>query len=462
MSARSIAEVVDGSYQGPLDLVVHGGCGFDSREITSGDIFLALKGEKTDGHEFIADAKRNGAVLAITTKSVDMPHIVVADVLAAIARLATHVRHELLALKVVGITGSQGKTTTKDILKTVLSRVGATVVARGSYNNELGAPLTILNCNEETKFCVVEMGARHTGDIAALVRIANPDVGAVLRVGTAHLGEFGSRAKIAETKAELIHGLRDGATAVLGCYDEFTPRMADGLHRKVLTFGESQSCDVRAADLELRGGYPHFDLVTPEGREPVELRLLGAHQTANALAAAAIAFALGLKTSEVAAGLSMHESASRWRMELHDEGGILLINDSYNANPESMEAAMRTLALLTQERGGRSWAFLATMHELGSESRALHNSIGEVAHSLDIDHLVAIGNRDFLLGRTGATTHEHFFANFEEAKSLIDRFEAGDVVLVKGSRAEHLEHFADVILTKLKDLKIEEGEETEL
>ena len=186
-------------------------------------------------------------------------------------------------------------------------------------------------------------------------------------------------------------------------------------------------------------------MVTPEGREPVELRLLGAHQTANALAAAAIAFALGMKTAQIAAALSSHESTSRWRMELHELAGILLINDSYNANPESMEAALRTLALLTQERGGRSWAFLATMHELGSESTHLHQGVGQVAIDLKIDHLVAIGNKDLLPGGSEEITHQHFFDSYKGASSLIDRFEAGDVVLVKGSRAEHLEELAAII-----------------
>ena len=455
ISAKAIAEIVEGTYQGPDNLEISGGCVFDSREVKPGDLFLALRGESADGHDFIDEALAKGAALALTTREVEMPHIVVGDVLASIARLAQAIRADLKELKVVGITGSQGKTTTKDILKTVLSQAGETVVARGSYNNELGAPLTLLNCNEKTRFCVVEMGARHTGDIAALVRIANPDVGAVLRVGTAHLGEFGSREKIAQTKAELIQGLRDGASAVLGCYDEFTPRMADGLRRTVITFGESSECNVRAADLEIRGGYAQFDLVTPEGREPVELRLLGAHQTANALAAAAIAFALGLKTSEIAAGLSSHESASRWRMELHDVGGILIINDAYNANPESMEAALQTLALLTQERGGRSWAFLATMHELGGESSALHRKVGQIAHALQIDHLVAIGNNDFLHGAANSATHEHFFSDYKGATNLIGKLEAGDVVLVKGSRAEHLEELAAAILAHVSDANLD-------
>lgn len=447
--ATQIASIIDGKYAGPQDLIAQGGCHFDSREVTSGDIFLALQGEKADGHDFINDAQARGAALALTTRTVAMPHIVVPDVLAAVAALAAFVRNELKAMKVVGITGSQGKTTTKDLLKTVLSSAGKTIAARGSYNNELGAPLTILNCVPDTKFCVVEMGARHMGDIAALAKIAKPDIGVVLKVGTAHLGEFGSRENIAKTKGELIQGLSDGGIAVLGTYDEFTPKMADGLKRKIITFGESADCAVRAADLEIRGGYPHFDLVTPEGREPVSLRLLGAHQTANALAAAAVAFALGLSTNQIASALSSHEPTSRWRMELHDLNGIVLINDSYNAAPESMAAALTTLSLLTQERGGRSWAFLATMHELGEQSSAMHNQVGALALELKIDHLVAIGNRDLLSEGKEQGTHQHFFSDIAGAATLIDRFESGDVILVKGSRAEHLDELAAMILTRI-------------
>ena len=448
MSAEKIAEITGGRYIGPSQLAISGGCRFDSRDIEPGDIFLALQGEKTDGHAFVADAKSRGAVLALTTVEVEMPCVVVPHVLTAIAELARYVRSELKDLVVIGITGSQGKTTTKDILRTILQSVGPTVAARQSFNNELGAPLTLLNCSRATRFCIVEMGARHMGDIAALSKIASPNIGAVLKVGTAHLGEFGSRERIAQTKAELIHGLSKDGVAVLGCYDEFTPTMAEGLNLNVITFGENPECNVRAADIEIRGGYPHFDLVTPEGREPVSLRLLGAHQIANALAASAIAHVLGLTTVQIAAGLASHEPASRWRMEIREGNGITLINDSYNANPESMEAALRTLVLLTQERGGRSWAFLGTMHELGAESPALHLQVGELAVELSVDHLVAIANHDLLPSRSGHT-EGHFFENYRGAASLIDRFESGDVILVKASRAEHLESLAAMILEKM-------------
>ena len=446
MKASEMAAVMNGGYFGAENLIVSGECRFDSREVKPGDFFLALQGETNDGHLFVADALANGAVLAITTKEVAGPHIVVTDVLEAAAKLAHANRMALPNLAVVGITGSQGKTTTKDLLRTVLSSAGTTVAPIGSYNNEIGVPVTLLRCDESTQFCIVEMGARHLGDIGKLTELAQPRVGAVLRVGTAHLGEFGSREGIAQTKGELIRGLKPGATAVLGTYDEFTPHMSAGLPISTVTFGEKQGCDVRAADVEIRGGYPHFDLVTPEGRETVELNLLGAHQVANALAAAAIAYVLGLSTQQIAAALSSHQQSSKWRMEIHEGSGQVLINDCYNANPESMEAALRTLILLSQERGGRSWAFLGTMHELGKESPELHRKVSEIAVALGVDHVVAIGNEDYVKGISTLQTLFHSVPTLAGAESFIKELAAGDCILVKASRAEHLELLAQTIM----------------
>ena len=462
LSAQQVAEIISADLHASTGVKPESEFQFDSRRVNPGDVFLALKGEHADGHDFVADAISRGAAFCIVTKPVEGEFLLVADVLKSIASLAKFVRNELKDLKVIGITGSQGKTTTKDMLNSILQMDGETIAAQGSFNNDLGVPLTLLRCKSSTKFCVVEMGARHGGDIADLVDIATPNVGAVLKVGNAHLGEFGSRENIAKAKGELILGLKPGAVAVLGTYDEFTPNMKFASGVKKVTFGETHECDVRAADVELRGGYAHFDLVTPESREPVSLRVLGLHQIPNALAAAAIAHSLKIATARIASALSMHESASKWRMELHEINGVLLINDSYNANPESMEAALRTLALLTQERGGRSWAFLATMHELGPESAQLHQQIGQLAAHLGIDHLVAIANQDLVsqVGDAAITTHS--FSNREAAETLIPLISAGDVVLVKASRAEHLEQLATAIIESLTDNQKETGSEGEM
>jgi UDP-N-acetylmuramoyl-tripeptide--D-alanyl-D-alanine ligase len=420
---------------------------FDSRRAKSGSLFLALVGENSDGHNYCSDAFANGAALALTTKVIDQPCVVVSDVMQAVADLAKFVRIQLKNLTVIGITGSQGKTTTKDLLNYILSSVGETVAPVGSFNNELGVPLTILECNEQTKYCIVEMGARHIGDISALCEIAKPKIGAVLKVGNAHIGEFGSREAIAQAKSELISSLGSGGIAVLGTYDQFTPAMkvADGV--SVLTFGERSDCSVRAADVEIREGRPHFDLVTKSGRAAVGMRLVGLHQIPNALAAAAISNALGLSVDQIAGALSMAELASKWRMEIFELDGRLMINDSYNANPESMAAALRTLALFAQERGGSAWAVLGKMHELGPSENADHAAIGQLVSDLAIDHLLTVSMPAYNQGvPVDSETKVHELNDKNSVVTLLKQMQSGDVLLVKASRAEHFEEIAQEVV----------------
>ena len=447
LSAREISLIVNGSLHGDENIMVTQAPVFDSRKAKSGSLFLALVGENTDGHNFCSDAFANGAVLALTTKVVDQPCVVVSDVMQAVADLAKFTRVQLANLTVIGITGSQGKTTTKDLLNYILSSVGETVAPVGSFNNELGVPLTILECNEQTKYCIVEMGARHIGDISALCEIAKPKIGAVLKVGNAHIGEFGSREAIAQAKSELISSLGSGGIAVLGTYDQFTPAMkvADGV--SVLTFGERSDCSVRAADVEIREGRPHFDLVTKSGRAAVGMRLVGLHQIPNALAAAAISNALGLSVDQIAGALSMAELASKWRMEIFELDGRLMINDSYNANPESMAAALRTLALFAQERGGSSWAVLGKMHELGPSENADHAAIGKLVSDLAIDHLLTVSMPAYSQGITAdSETKVHELSDKNSVVTLLNAMQSGDVLLVKASRAEHFEEIAQEVV----------------
>jgi len=287
------------------------------------------------------------------------------------------------------------------------------------------------------------------GDIAKLAAIGAPDVGIVLKVGVAHLGEFGSREKIAETKGELIRGLPDGATAILGDFDEFTPKMADGLKLKKFLFGLSNRDDLRAADIEIKGGFASFDLVTPESRERVELQVLGEHQIPNALAAAGAAFALGLPTANIASALSSHKNVSRWRMDLRSIAEVTIINDAYNANPESMKAALKTLSLLTQESGGIAWAFLGKMHELGEEEAAMHRDVAAMAEELGIDHLVAIGEQSYLDAINSGKTSKHFVPDANSAEKFFREIESGDAVLIKASRAENLDKLAEALYSEL-------------
>lgn len=447
MTARQIADVIGGELHGSEDIRVTKEPAFDSREVQQGSIFLALKGDFQDGHDFSQAAIDQGAAIVLASRKVDVPCIVVPDVLVALGTLAHHVRQLLPNLKVIGITGSQGKTTTKDLLAWILRTQGETVATHASFNNELGAPLTLLRCTETTQFCILEMGARHVGDIRALCHIAEPDVGVVLEVGRAHLGEFGSLQAVAETKAELVNNLREGGIAILGRYDEFTPRMAEGLEVPVLTFGQTHEAQVRATDIDIREGRAHFDLVTPQGREAVALRLVGAHQIPNALAAAAVCTALHVPIDVIAGSLSTAELQSKWRMELHEVADLLIINDAYNANPDSTAAALRTLSFFAQERGGQSWAFLGRMHELGETHAEEHARIGLLVQSLGIDNLICIGApeyaRDLL---KGGDIDIHFCDTKAGALEISKYFSPGDVVLVKASRAEKLEELVKSLI----------------
>ena len=445
LQASAIAAIVGGTFHGQ-DLLVTEPPVLNSADAVPGSLFLALRGENVDGHDFAADAFSSGSVVALVTKAISGNYILVDDVTRALGALAHYVRKELKNLSVVGITGSQGKTTTKELLASVLSQVAETVAPSGNYNNDLGAPISLLRCTETTKFCIVEMGARHLGDIAKLVAIAEPDIGVVLKVGTAHLGEFGSVEKIALTKSEMISSLRDSAVAILGNYDAYTPKMSE-LHKgKVVRFGEDSNCSIRATDIEFREGRAHFDLVTPEGRSAVALRIVGLHQVANALAVAAIATELGLTLDQIAGGLSTAESNARWRMEIIELPQLLLINDSYNASPEAMSAALSTLALFAQERGGESWAFLGKMHELGESSQSDHAAIGTLAQELGIDHLVCVGAPEFAatMDQNGPTSI-HLCSDKAEALVIAENVNQGDVLLIKASRSEKLEELADSI-----------------
>jgi UDP-N-acetylmuramoyl-tripeptide--D-alanyl-D-alanine ligase len=437
LTAGEIALLVGGEVFCDKDLLVSKAPVFDSRLATPGCFFLALKGENADGHEFAADAYRNGAMFSLTSQRIDGPCIVVKDVLEALSILAAFVRKRLDKLIVIGITGSQGKTSTKDLLTHMLGAVGPTVAPAGSFNNDLGLPITLLECDDRTRFCILEMGARHMGDIARLCEIAKPNIGVVLTVGTAHIGEFGSREIIAKTKGELIESLGKDGVAILGSYDEFTPKMAFLHQGEVILFGESAENEVRAADIEMREGRPHFDLVTPAGRDAVGMRAVGAHQVSNALAVAAVGTALSLPLELIASSLSTAEISSKWRMELHEIADLLIINDAYNANPESMSAAMRALVLFAQERGGSAWAFVGKMNELGQTQAPQSAAIGALAVELGIDHLVEINAPEY--GEPVGAMVVHQRPTIESALDLVEYFAPGDVVLVKASRSQGFE-----------------------
>lgn len=424
----------------------------DSRRIVPGGLFVALRGERVDGHEHAAGAVAAGAAAVLAARPVGVPAIVVPDVQAALGELASAVLARLPELTVAGITGSSGKTSTKDLLAQLLSRLGPTVAPPGSFNNELGHPYTVLRSTVDTRYLVLEYSARGIGHIAALARIAAPRIATVLNVGSAHLGEFGSRAAIATAKGELIEALPADGVAVLNADDPLVAAMAARTAARVVTVGTAAAADLRATDIRLdERGRPGFRLVTPAGAATVQLGLYGAHQVPNSLAAAAIALELGLPLAEVAAGLAQARPLSRWRMEVTERAdGVLVVNDAYNANPESMRAALT--ALRTMSRARRSWAVLGQMAELGDSAAGEHDALGRFATGAGVDRLVVVGPEAAPMHAAAAADGSWRGESVQvpdvgAAVLLLQReVRPGDVVLVKASRAAGLERVAEALL----------------
>ncbi|MFF4055448.1 UDP-N-acetylmuramoyl-tripeptide--D-alanyl-D-alanine ligase [Streptomyces sp. NPDC001668] len=440
LSVEEIAAIVGGTISGDGSVNVTAPAVLDSRQAEPGSLFVAFAGEHADGHDYAGQAGRAGAVAVLGSRPTPLPTVVVADTQAALQALATHVVARLRdGLTVVGVTGSQGKTSTKDLLAAVLSSAGPTTATFGSFNNELGVPLTMLRADATTRFLVLEMGARHVGDVARLTGLAAPDIAVVLSVGQAHLGTFGSRAAIAEAKGELVQGLAPGGTAVLNADDPRVVAMRSLTDGPVLTFGRAEHADVRAIGLTLdRLGRPSFTLRTGDGSTPVALPHVGAHQALNASAAAAAGLVAGVPLEMAPAALAS-ASLSRWRMELRDLGaGVRLLNDSYIANPDSTRAALDALAAI---EGGRRVAVLGEMLELGDGSEAEHRAVGQYAASR-ADLVVAVGEAAVPIAE-GAGERAVVLADNDTAVVwLRDHLAADDVVLVKASRGARLDEVA--------------------
>lgn len=356
MSLAGIAEVVAGRLHQVSDpgSVVTGPVVVDSRRATAGGLFVAFVGERVDGHDFAGAAVAAGVVGVLASRPVEAPAIVVPDVLAALGTLTSWTARSTTTTTCIGVTGSSGKTSTKDLLGQVLSRLGSTVVTEGSQNNEIGVPLTVLGAAPGTEYLVLEMGARGLGHLAHLTGLVPLDVALVLNVGAAHVGEFGSREATARAKGELVEALRPDGAAVLNADDALVAGMASRSRAPVTYFGRNAAADVRAEDVRLDGcGRPSYQLHTPDGQAPVALRLLGEHQVANSLAAAAVAHTLGMTAVQTAEALCAAVPISGSRMQLHERpDGVTVIDDAYNANPESMTAALRALASMGAGRDG--------------------------------------------------------------------------------------------------------------
>ena len=427
----------------------------DSRRVTPGALFAALPGERADGHDFAAAAAAAGAAAVLASRPVlGVPAGIVPDVTAALAALARAVLDRLPGVIVAGITGSSGKTSTKDLTAQLTERLGPTVAPEGSYNNELGLPLTVLRADDSTRYLVLEMSARGAGHIAALCDMAPPRIGAVLNVGRAHAGEFGSVDGVAKAKGELLEALPADGVAILNSADPRVLAMAARTPARVVTFSAGPgAADVRAADTRLDElGRASFLLHMPGGSAPVTLRLHGAHHVPNALAAAAIAAELGMDTPAIAAALSSATSRSKARMELRERpDGVLVVNDAYNANPESVRAAIDALAHIA--RGGRrGFAVLGHMAELGDIAAESHEEAGRLAAQAGVAGLIAVGEqaRPVLDGARAQPGWRGEAIAVPDARAAIaalrNRLRPGDVVLVKASRAAGLTEVAAGLL----------------
>lgn len=437
----------------------------DTRTVSGGEVFAAIKGARVDGAELAGAALSAGARAVVTSdpstavaSGADPARVIVVDdVEKAIGALARanlqRARAEgNPALKVVAVTGSVGKTTVKDLLASLVESRGPVIAPPGSFNNELGLPITVLRTDAGTATLVLEMGADHVGNIDYLTSIAPPDASAVLIVARAHLGEFGGIDNVGRAKSELVTGTREGGVVVLNADDPRVAAMAGLAHGPVLTFSARGAGDVAARNIDVGAdGRASFTLVTPEGEADVKLRLVGEHHVANALAAAALAHSLGIPTAQIASTLSAVGAASPHRMDVFEAGGATVIDDSYNANPDSMRAGLAALERLG--RGRRKVAVLGEMLELGEASLLEHEAIGKAAAQAGVACLVAVGEeaRPLASAAEAEGVDATWAAGPEGALRELDAaLAAGDVVLVKGSNGSGVWKVADSLREEKK------------
>lgn len=466
LRVAEIAGLVGGRLAGGADpeAMVDGEVVVDSRAAAPGGLFVALAGEHADGHDFTAAAVAAGAAAVLAGRDTGVPAVLVDDPQVALGRLARGLLDRLPEARVAGLTGSSGKTSTKDLLAVLLRRRAETIAPSGSFNNEVGLPLTVLRADRSTRFLALEYSARGLGHIAYLTGIAPPHVAAVLNVGAAHLGEFASLEVTAQAKGELVEALPAGGTAVLNADDPRVDAMSARTQASVVRFAVGGDAGGRA-EVWADGvrtderGRPQFTVHTPEASAQVALRLYGEHQVANALAAVALDRALGGDLAGAAEALAAATPASRWRMEVTDRrDGVTVVNDAYNANPDSMRAALNAVRAMSggspDTPGGhrRTWAVLGEMAELGEAAAAEHEALGRLAVRLDVARLVVVGPG--ALGIHEAASRESGWSgesvHVPDAESAIELLQRellpGDLVLVKASRSIGLERVATALV----------------
>ena len=455
LTLEEVAVAISGSLQfGDKNQIVNGAVQTDSRLVTAGGIFFAKIGEQDDGHHYLENVLQQGASLAVVSRvnpEIELPQILVKDTVVALSDLARHVLERvrsLGSLQVVGITGSNGKTSTKNMLKAILSEVGKTVAPRDSFNNEVGLPLTVLELQEDTEFLVLELGAAGPGSIDKLAKWTKPDIGVELKVGLAHAGAFGGIEITESIKAELMPHIRQ--VAILNFDDPRVRKFSSLTNKQVFGFGTSDESDYQILDSEISLDGTSFGLKYPDSQVyRVSLRILGEHQAMNVAAALAVSDVLGVDRLKAISAVQSMEMAERWRMQLLDgPAGSLVINDAYNASPDSMRAALQTLATLGRQ-GHRTIAVLGQMAELGEFSLQEHDQLGRLVVRYNIDKLFVIGEEAKLIHMgamfEGSWDGESlYFADVATAFPVIHgMLSEGDVVLVKSSNIAGLRYFGD-------------------
>ncbi|MCX6417421.1 MAG: UDP-N-acetylmuramoyl-tripeptide--D-alanyl-D-alanine ligase [Actinobacteria bacterium] len=458
LTLGQICDIVGGTLIGDPAIKVSG-ISIDSRSCAFGDLFAAIVGERVDGHDYVGQAISNGASALLTSKQVEGSQVIVPaspdaldPVIYAIAKISKHVRSLMRGVEVIGITGSSGKTSTKDMIGQVLSHAATTHAPAGSQNNELGLPLTLLSAPQDVKYLVTEMGMRGLGHITYLCELAKPTIGVITNVGRAHIGEVGSIEGIAKAKSELVKAIQPSGVVVLNADDERVMAMREFTEATVFTYGYSSVADVRAENLQLTayGSYT-FDLVYRGERIPASIPMLGEHNVLNALAAAAVGISVGMEVTDIARALTTLKLMSKWRMEVHQiPGNVTIINDAYNANPESMSAALETLTAIPA--AGKKFAVLGKMHELGDDSDAIHAQIAKLAIELGVSKVVAVGEAAKAYGLPETIVQKSvWLPDFDSACDyIVKEVNSGDILLFKASRAEQFEVLADQIEVVLR------------
>ena len=463
LSVLDIAKIVDAELHGDETVLITSGVETDSRKISAGSLFVAKPGEETDGHLFVQNAVDNGAAAVLVERLVqtEVPQLIVKDVVVALGLLAKYVVAEVRskgALQVIGVTGSNGKTTTKNMLRQILSRFGETVAPEESFNNEVGAPYSMLKITDDTKYLVVELGAGGPGSIRYLAQMCNPDIGIELKVGLAHAGEFGGIETTENIKAELIEELAENSIALLNFDDPRVFAMRERTKAKVESFGTSSNAKFYASDIDVSIAGTTFTFHSPsEGSAPVKLQILGEHHVYNAVAALATAELLGLELKTAISAIESMQLAEQWRMQLAFRAdGLTVINDAYNASPDSMKAALQTLAKLGRDSGKKTVAVLGEMAELGQFSIDEHDSIGRLVVRLNLSQLVVVGSGAKLIhmgaSQEGSWDGESkFFEQISEAEAYLREMLTGnEIVLVKSSKSANLRFLGDALLEEKK------------